>query len=125
MLFVAIIIIPDVINIIMCIVELIKFTTVHFIKVFCHYIIIFHNSNAEVEYSPILLPVRSSRKHQNSYSYWEYLTFAVGSNVLMYCTNTYSTHAHKDEGGVDQVTLRYLRAFEFDDLLPPFLIQIA
>ena len=109
----------------MCIVELIKFTTVHFIKVFCHYIIILHNSNAEVEYLLILLSVRSSRKHQNSYSYWEYLTFAVGSNVLMYCTNTYSTHAHKDEGGVDQVTLQYLRAFEFDDLLPPFLIQIA
>ena len=70
----------------MCIVELIKFTTVHFIKVFCHYIIILHNSNAEVEYSLILLAVRSSRKHQNSYSYWEYLTFAVGSNVLMYYT---------------------------------------
>ena len=104
----------------MCIVELIKFATVHFIKVFCHYIIILHNSNAEVEYSLILLAVRSSRKHQNSYSYWEYLTFAVGSNVLMYCTNTYSTHVHKDEGGVDQVTLQYLRAFEFDDLLPPF-----
>ena len=106
----------------MCIVELIKFTTVHFIKVFCHYIIILHNSNAEVEYSLILLAVRSSRKHQNSYSYWEYLTFAVGSNVL---ANAYSTHAHKDEGGVDQVTLQYLQAFEFDDLLPLFLIQIA
>ena len=49
----------------MCIVELVKFTTVHFIKVFCHYIIILHNSNAEVEYSLILLAVRSSRKHQN------------------------------------------------------------
>ena len=98
MFFVAIIIIPDVINIIMCIVELIKFTTVHFIKVFCHYIIILHNSNAEVEYSLILLAVHSSRKHQSSYSYWECLTFAVGSNVLMYCTNTYTTHAHKDEG---------------------------
>ena len=81
MFFVAIIIIPDVINIIMCIVELIKFTTVHFMKVFCHYIINLHNSNADVEYWLILLVVRSSRKHQNSYSYSEYLTFAVGSNV--------------------------------------------
>ena len=122
MFFVAIIIIPDVINIIMCIVELIKFTTVHFMKVFCHYIINLHNSNADVEYWLILLVVRSSRKHQNSYSYSEYLTFAVGSNVLTY---THSTHAHKDEGGVDQVTLEYLRAFELDDLLPPFLIQIT
>ena len=82
----------------MCIVELIKFITVHIkLKVFCHYIIILHNSNVEVEYSLILLAVRSNRKHQNSYNYSEYLTFAVGSNVLMYYT--YSTHAHKDEGG--------------------------
>ena len=35
--------------------------------------------------------------------------------------DTDSLYKHKDEGGVDQVTLQYLRAFEFDDLLPPFL----
>ena len=74
----------------------------------------------QVKYSFILLAVRSSRKHQNSYSYSEYLTFAVGSNVLMYCMYTYSTRVHKGEGGMDQVMLQYLRAFEFDDLLPPF-----
>ena len=78
----------------------------HFIKVFCHYIIILHNSNAEVEYSLILLAVRSSRKHQNSYSYSEYLTFAVGSNVSMYCTRGRS----RIYGGVVNTNAREARA---------------
>ena len=78
-------------------------------------------SNIRLYYSQFVPTVENIR----IVSYSEYLTFAVGSNVPMYCTYTYITHAHKDEGGVDQVTLQYLRAFEFDDLLPPFMIQIA
>ena len=74
-------------------------------------------SNIRLYYSQFV-PVENIRIVTVIQNTWPLLS----GQMLMY---TNSTHAHKSEGGVDQVTLQYLRAFEFDDLLPPFLIQIA
>ena len=78
----------------MCIVELNNFTIANFMKMCCHNIIPLHNSNAEVEYSLILLSVLSSKKQQNSLDYSECLTFVVGVNASLLVLMCMCTHVH-------------------------------